>query len=329
MSDERDTPTAGSTTDLASESGAPVVEAEPTDTEVREALNRAGELPTGADASPSGEASTATGSTEAPDAATAASDPASSYAEPAPTEAMSLEEVAEATSTGRREIVVPEELPSAGPTRVEPPAAPATGGMLISPDHPMAALYMQTPMPPDLRGNRAAGVLISLLGTLGFALVFAGVLALWLAPDFPPSTFFTEGLLPWLISWPFIAAVVAFFVGMALIVLVVGRAGWWAYVLGGFLVAVLVWVAFVAVSAFFGWPDATGDELRGIGTGLFGVVDAIGFSVPAIAAAVVAREATVWFGAWIGSRGRKITKRNAATVAEYEQSLAEAQAKQQ
>ena len=53
-----------------------------------------------------------------------------------------------------------------------------------------------------------------------------------------------------------------------------------------------------------------------------------GLSIPTIAAALVAREATIWFGAWIGARGRKLKARNAEALAEYEVALAEAQAKQ-
>lgn len=300
--------------------GAPVEEAVPSDTEVLAALDRAGALP--ADAADGGSAPVVI--------ATPAADI------PVEAEALVVEEAVALPE--RATIAVADELPSAGPA-VAPigadagvvaagPAVPQ-GQMLVSADHPMAALYMQTPMPPDLKGNRGAGVLISLLATLGFAVVYAGVLALWLAPDYPPSTFLAHGLLPWLTSWAFAAAAVAFFVGMAILVLIVGRAGWWAYVLGGFLVALLVWAAVIGALALMGSPDATGAELRqGLGQNPVGLIQAIGFSVPAIAAAVVAREASVWFGAWIGSRGRRVTRRNAEAIAEYEKSLAEAQAKQ-
>lgn len=322
MSEERDTPLVDPRADQAPEAGAPVSENEPTDTEVREALDRANGL---AAEQPASDVSAAGDATETP--AEPVTVPA--VEEPAPTIALSAEDfVTDAPPAERPTIAESQDLPSAGPAPVAPSAAaaPAGGGMLIAPDHPMAALYMQTPMPPDIKGNRGAGLLISLLATVAFALVYAGVMALWLAPTYPPSAFFTDGLLPWLISWPFIAAVAAFFVGMALIVLIVGRAGWWAYVLGGFLVAVLVWVAFIGASALFGSPEGAAADLRPVGSGLFGLVDAVGLSVPAIAAAVVAREATVWFGAWIGGRGRRVTRRNAETIAEYEKSLAEAQA---
>lgn len=208
--------------------------------------------------------------------------------------------------------------------------APATAGLgpardgeiRISSDHPMAALYMQTPMPPEIKGNRGAGILIALLATVGFALVFAGVLALIAAPSYPPSTFFSEGLVPALLSWGFIASVIAFFVGLALLVLIAGRAGWWAYVIGGFVVGLFVFaVTLVGLSI---------DAGAGVRNALDDVLAAeiqIGVLTLAVVAGVIAREVTVWFGAWIGSRGRKISRKNAAAVAEYEAALAEVQAK--
>ena len=220
-----------------------------------------------------------------------------------------------------------EELPSAGPDPLED--SPVRDGEIrISADHPMAALYMQTPLPPDLKGNRGAGVLISLLATVGYAVVSAGALALWLAPQFPPSQF-VDAFLPWLLSWGFIASTVAFFVGLVLLVLIVGKAGWWAYVLGGFLVAVLVWAAAVVGYAVHFHELARGtSEAKVFSWDLLQLVGDYGLLVPTIIAGLVAREATIWFGAWIGSRGRRVRARNAAAIADYEVAVAEAQAKQ-
>lgn len=235
-----------------------------------------------------------------------------------------------------RPVIAPsvDELPSAAASKTEASdlsdlGPEQDGEIRISADHPMAALYVQTPMPPEIRGNRGAGVLIALVATVGFALVYAGVLALWIAPSFPPSTYFSEGLVPLLTSWAFIAATAAFFIGLVIVVLVVGRAGWWAYVLGGFFVALLVWSAtvvglrLVLDSSFTVqgplWQQPVGDP----GWNPVELVRSLGFSVPALAAALVAREATVWFGAWIGSRGRRVTARNRAAIEEYEAALEE------
>ena len=227
--------------------------------------------------------------------------------------------------TGKLERRTPpttlDDLPSAA-AEAERPAR--DGEIRISSDHPMAALYTQTPMPPEIRGNRGAGVLIALLATIGFAAVAAGVFAAWLAPQYPPSTFFSEGLLPIITSVGFAAAVAAFFLALTIVVLVVGRAGWWAYVLGGFLVAAAVWGATVVGLALH-------DRfVLGLTTSLqsLAMIQKYGLSLPAIVSGLVAREVTVWFGAWIGSRGRRMKTRNAEALAEYEEALTESQAKQ-
>lgn len=245
---------------------------------------------------------------------------------------------AQATETTR--VAKVDEMPSAAAAPATPAAAtvvtetPARDGEIrISPDHPMASLYMQTPTPPDLKGNRGAGALISLVATLAFALLYAGIIALWIAPTYPPSTFLTEGLLPWVTSWGFIAAVVAFYIGMLVLVLIFGRAGWWAYVVFSLFVGVLVWFATTGAFAVTGTPwvsvselvqehEASGSRIEMAIT----IMKGIGFTIPTLGAAVLAREVAVWFGAWIGSRGRKVRAKNAEMLAEYETALAEVQA---
>lgn len=238
------------------------------------------------------------------------------------------------TSATTTVIAEPDELPSAA---ADPVAAPAPNGDIrISADHPMAALYMQTPLPPDLKGNRGAGILIALLGALAFAVLYAGLIAVWLAPTFPPSTFLTEGLLPWVTSWGFIAGVVAFFVGLVILVLIFGRAGWWAYVIFSLFVGVLVWATTSGIFGLMGNPTASFNELAaGIGANgdsrldaAIAIANSLKFGLPTLGAAILAREVAVWFGAWIGARGRKVSRKNAELLAEYETAVAEAQAKQ-
>lgn len=234
--------------------------------------------------------------------------------------------------------LIADDLPSAAaePEPVPVLAAPAAespvrdGEIRISADHPMAALYMQSPMPPDLKGNRGAGVLIALLGTIAFGVLYAGVIAIWLAPQYPPSTFLSEGLVPWVTSWGFIAGVIAFFVGLSILVLVFGRAGWWAYVLFSLFVGFAVWGASSGMFALLGTPIEDVDMLGG-GTGVSGLLGRmgnVGFGVATLGAAILAREVAVWFGAWIGRRGRRVTARNAELLAEYEAALAEVRAQQ-
>lgn len=226
------------------------------------------------------------------------------------------------------EVVEVEELPSAAAEAdvADPEAMTISerdGEIRISAEHPMAALYMQTPMPPDLRGNRGVGVLISLVAMVGFGLVLTGVYAAWQAPQFPPSTYLSEGLLPLLQNWGFEAAVFGFFAALALLVLIVGRAGWWAYIVFGVFVGVATWLAATAGAALY----ARFGLGIGVGTDPFAIIEQYGFTMPAIAAGIVAREVTVWFGAWIGFRGRRVRNRNAELLDEYDVALAEVNSK--
>lgn len=345
MSEERETPAsrAAEAPEAPANLGAPVEETEASETEVLEAVERA--------TSPSADPAGVAGEPEAPmvevepAGATDVIEPAAPVAGDSAVAGSGVGAVApadpgvgltpEVAEEARRQAIseVDTQLnidmgaassdPTLGlddlPSAASEPAR--DGEIRISSDHPMAALYMQSPMPPEIRGNRGAGVLIALLATLGFAVVCAGVVALWLAPTLAPSQF-VAGLTESLLAWSFIAATIAFFVGLVVLVLIVGRAGWWAYVLGGFLVGVFVWAAATAglVVDALGWralidlPPAT-------------LIERFGISLPAIAAGVVAREATVWFGAWIGSRGKRMKQRNAEELAAYEAALAEVQAK--
>lgn len=225
------------------------------------------------------------------------------------------------------------DAPSANPAAAYPattPLGPAHDGEIrISTDHPMAGLYVQTPAPPVLKGNRGAGVLIALLATVAFAVLYAGMIAIWNASTYPPSTFLSEGLLPWVTSWGFIAGVAAFFIGFALLVVIFGRAGWWAYVIFSFFIGVLVWAATLGTFALTGTPSLNLGDLSQypIYDGLTKmqvtreIINTIMFTLPVLGAAILAREVAVWFGAWIGARGQKVKRKNAVTLAEYEQQL--------
>lgn len=337
MSEDRETPPAraAEVPETSGTPGAPVEETQASETEVLRAVERARDT-----------SEEEIGAEDSGLAAAAGSEPDTSEADElarrqAISEVDTQLDMTPAPSTATTVVsdtAAPEydELPSAASPLA--PAATATlppvrdGEIRISADHPMAALYMQTPMPPEIRGNRGAGVLISLLATVAFAGLYLGLIALWIAPDFPPSQFLNEGLMPWLTSWLFIVPTVAFFVGLSLLVIIVGRAGWWAYVLGGFFVAALVGAAAMVTISLAGTPYATPQEMEpgftfGINA-LPAMVNRFGLTVPVIGAALLAREAAIWFGAWIGARGRRMKLRNAEALAEYETALAEAQAKQ-
>lgn len=346
MSEERETPPAraAETPEPAGVPGAPVEETLASETEVLRAVERAREQDSSIAEPEPGPAADAVSPSERADTDTDDAERAEQERREAISAVDTQLDMLPATTTLPGESAPSyDDLPSAASpagTAAAPTAAlgaatlpPVRDGEIrISADHPMAALYMQTPMPPEIRGNRGAGILISLLATVVFAALYLGAIALWIAPDFPPSQFIDSGLMPWLSSWLFIVPTVAFFVALSLLVLIVGRAGWWAYVLGGFFVALLVAVAATITLSLSGTPYASPQEmLPGFRFGfdaLPEILNRFAMTTPVIAAALIAREVSIWFGAWIGARGRRMKLRNAEALAEYETALAEAQVTQ-
>lgn len=238
------------------------------------------------------------------------------------TEALEIQQQEAMPSAAPEEPVVTE--PAAATTPATPAATPTPAPMTISPDHPMAPLYFQHPNPPALKSNRLAGVLIALLATLAFAVVYAGLIAIWRAPDYPPSRFLSEGILPYLTSLGFILPAIAFFIGMVVLVLIFNRAGWWVYAVLGLIVAVLVWGT--AGAGFSLSPQLAGSDELAVQYGLsLKNITSFALTIPGIMAALAAREVAVWFGAWIGARGRKMKRLNAEAMDEYETKLRELQ----
>ncbi len=200
-----------------------------------------------------------------------------------------------------------------------PPAAAAIAGAAYPPPYQPVPQPIAAPTPPPARGNRGGGTLIALVGTVAFAVVYAAVAFLIISANVQPDTYVTA-FSSFLLSAAFIVPVIVFAVSLILIVLIVNRAGWWAYVLGGFLVAVLVYFgglagALIHVQAWNWQPQEQYDFVRSI------TMDPL-----TLAGAIVAREATIWAGAWIALRGRKVKARNLAAREEFDRRQAESSA---
>jgi len=178
-------------------------------------------------------------------------------------------------------------------------------------------VYVTAPTPPKTAGNRAAGILIGLIATAVFAVVYAVVAFVISASSAPTVAEATARFTDFLVLPVFYIPVIFFFLAFALLVAVLNRAGWWAYVLGGFLVAVVVYFSYIggALLAVQAWTLTPAEAGRFVTTQWL--------NPGAIAAAIVAREVPIWFGAWIARRGRSVTAKNAAAKAEYERQLAE------
>ena len=178
-------------------------------------------------------------------------------------------------------------------------------------------VYVTAPTPPKILGNRAAGILIGLIATAVFAGVYALIAFFISAAGAATVADATARFTDFLVLPVFYVPVIFFFLAFALLVAVLNRAGWWAYVLGGFLVAVVVYFSYIggALLAVQAWNLTADEAARFVSTQWL--------NPGAIAAAIVAREVPIWFGAWISRRGRSVTSKNIAAKAEYERQLAE------
>ena len=227
-------------------------------------------------------------------------------------------ETAPAQAAPAAEAVTP---PSATEPAAEPapesaaepaPAAPAP----TEPAAP-AVVYVTAPAAPRARGARGVGVLVALLGAGIFAALY-GLLATLLAPFLPD--FAAVGGLLFTATPTFWIPVVAFALAYILLIVIVNRAGWWAHVLGGFLVAVVVWVGFIGAQLIA--AGAVGQAPPVVGAVVaVQLLNPVGFL-----AAIIAREVPVWVGWIVARRGRTARARNEAARAAYQKELAEHQA---
>ena len=202
--------------------------------------------------------------------------------------------------------VAVEELPvAAAATAPTTPVAPAPAAP--------SPIYVTAPTPPKAKGNRLMGILIAVVATVAYAVVFAVVtLGIFALRDVRGSVSLWEDYLQTAGFW---APVVVFFLAYVLLIVIVNRGGWWAYGIGSFFVALIVYFGYLAgalitVSA---WKLDSGQVAQFVGT--------LWSSPLTFASAVVALEASLWFGAWIAARGRRVRERNLEAQRDYDRRL--------
>jgi hypothetical protein len=111
-----------------------------------------------------------------------------------------------------------------------------------------------------------------------------------------------------------------FLVAFVLLVLVVNRAAWPAYIFGSILVAAAVYFGSIGILMLLGVVVGAGD---GEALGSFG---ALATNPIIIIAALVAREVSIWMGLAISARGRRVKARNHEIVDEWEREHADTRA---
>lgn len=208
-----------------------------------------------------------------------------------------------------------DEYPEYSPTKTKPAAQAATP--TATQTATQQPIYVQAPTPPRNRGNRAAGILVALLSTVVYAALYAIVAMIIVGVNVSTAADATATFSEFIVLPVFYIPVIFFFLALSVLVALVNRGGWWAYVLFGFVVAAVVYLSYIggALLTQQAWNYTPDEAARFVGT--------LWLNPLAIAAAVIAREVPIWAGAWIARRGRLVTERNAAAKTEYERQLAE------
>jgi hypothetical protein len=175
-------------------------------------------------------------------------------------------------------------------------------------------IYVTAPAAPRPRGNRGFGALIALVAALVFGVLLAvagAVLGLVIEGRFGFG---------FLGQAAFYVPVIAFLIGFVILVLIVNRAAWWTYIVGSIFVALFVYFATIGYGMITeGLFLATPAEARELFVGQLG-------NPFVIVSALLAREVSMWVGAGIAARGRRVKARNAADRDAYDRGLAEKRA---
>ncbi|RIJ52995.1 hypothetical protein DZG00_02785, partial [Clavibacter lycopersici] len=176
-------------------------------------------------------------------------------------------------------------------------------------------IYVQAPVPPEKRGNRGFGVLIAVVAAILFALLYSLGAALLGSVRDPDA--FGESFGRYISSPVFYVPTIAFLVFFVLLALLVNRGKWWAFVLGGLPVAILVYAVYVGTRLLQGGVMDLGPSEQAL------LLQRTVTFPDGILAGFLARELVTWLGAGISARGRRVKAKNAEARAEYDRKLAE------
>jgi len=192
-------------------------------------------------------------------------------------------------------------------TPVEAPVEPPVEPLYTAATPPQQVVYVQAPVPPRAAGNRGIGTIFAVVAAIAYGVLLAGLT--WIIQY---VTLGATGV-AFLATWDFYIPIIVFAIALIVVVVVVNRAGWGAYVLGSLFVGAAVYFGTIGIYLLFNWI-------------VFKQVDYFDtFAGEAflIVGAVLAREVAVWFGWIIARRGKKVAARNAAARAEFDAKLAE------
>ncbi len=177
-------------------------------------------------------------------------------------------------------------------------------------------IFVQAPEPPRPRGNRAAAGLIGLLAALSFDILYlAAALAFGLIDRSLTLDAVADTAITALTSWWLWITTAVFFIGFWLLGAIINRGRWAHWVVWGLLMGFVAYGAHL-VGQLFQAPFWQLTRSEGAD-----LVEAQLVAPLAFAAFVIGRELTIWFGAWIAARGRRVSELNLEAQREYERTL--------
>lgn len=177
-------------------------------------------------------------------------------------------------------------------------------------------IFVQAPEAPRPRGNRGAAGLIGLIAAVSFGVLYLGA-ALGLgaiAGDVTGANVGTEASAA-LSSWWFWVPVAVFFVAFWLLGAIINRGRWGHWVIFGLLVGAAAYGGHLLGQLFQApfWQLTASEGEQVVRDQLLAPL--------AIAAFVIGRELTIWFGAWVAARGKRVSELNREAQREYERTL--------
>lgn len=177
-------------------------------------------------------------------------------------------------------------------------------------------IFVQAPEAPRPRGNRGAAAAIGLLAAVSFGVLYlAAALGLRaLDGSVTGANLGTEALSA-LTGWWLWVPVAVFYLAFWLLGAIINRGRWGHWVVfglfvgaaayGGHILGQLFQAPFWQLTAREGTELAQGQLLAPL----------------AIVAFVLGRELTIWFGAWVAARGKRVSELNREAQREYERTL--------
>jgi len=191
-------------------------------------------------------------------------------------------------------------------TATEQYAAPTDPADAAFARPPQRIVYVDAPTPPRKKGNRGVGALIALASSLVFAILFAAVIFLmYYATIGRVATNFVG-------ERSFYVPVILFAVAFIVLVLLLNRAKWGAYVFGSIFVGLFVYLGTIgALLLLEGVLSYTPEQAS---TAFTGALD----NPLVIAAGLLAREVSLWLGAAVSARGRRVKAKNIEAQAAFE-----------